>query len=99
MSGVIVTITDASTGEVIPSPQMNTPWFMTTPKSENTNISPRSRRPTLSPFTKADASQNSAAAPHMRASVSTSPETQLATRHFETGMYTPKITFAANMQA
>ena len=77
---------------------MNTPWFITTPKSENTNISARSRRPTLSPPVKSDAVQNSAAAPHMRASVSASPDTQCAIRYFEIGMYTPKITFAANMQ-
>ena len=84
--GVIVTITEASTGEVFPSPYIKTPWFNTTPKSEKTNINAKSRRSTLSDFTKIDDIQNKMAAPHILNKVNISPDIQLATKYFDIGM-------------
>lgn len=98
MSGILVVIMEASTGDAIFTPKIKQPWLKTMASIEAANIFIISRPLTRSGFWKNDAIQNSAAAPTIRSSVTAkAPIAPHDIANFATGDISPHIAFAANI--
>jgi len=96
-NGPQVMMIDASTGEVMFKPVMNSPWLKITPQNDPTSKKPWSLKGTFSFDTKSDAIQNAAAPNRILDRVSPSGEIQVGKSDFESGMLIPKINVTANI--
>ena len=97
--GVLVVIIEAFTGDVSPSPKVNSPWLNTIPSNEAMKSSSMSRLDTFSRLVNSEAIQNKAAAPAMRQSARINGVTALPKNtNFDTGDMNPHMVLAANME-
>ena len=96
--GVLVVMMEASTGEVMPSPMVNSPWLKSTPSMAAKNSFSKSGGDTCSRLVKMEAIQNRIAAPIIRISTIMNGVMMLViSTIFEIGDIKPHIMFAVVM--
>lgn len=95
--GTAVAMIEASTGDVMLSPQINKPWLKPTPHKAHINKVPMSFNETFSKGTNSEVIQNITQAKDIRMIVKASGARWVGNKYLETGIFIANRMFATNI--